>query len=170
MGTSAGDPIITKDMIAVPPGTSSSGAAIKTEIEEESNLIGAIPRFAGKVSPDLPEYDALVDSGSQGTLISKDIVLRDNIQTLPLEEAICLVTATGGREIWNECVELNPCGAGPIVAKVAPLKSNSDVILGYDWMTRVGAVYDFGKGRMTITGKDGRKKTLWQKGAKRFGL
>jgi hypothetical protein len=50
-------------MIAVPPGTSSSGAAIKTEIEEESNLIGAIPRFAVKVSPDLPEYDALVDSG-----------------------------------------------------------------------------------------------------------
>ncbi len=104
------------------------------------------------------------------TQVGLGLGLRDNIQTLPLEEAICLVTATGGREIWNECVELNPCGAGPIVAKVAPLKSNSDVILGYDWMTRVGAVYDFGKGRMTITGKDGRKKTLWQKGAKRFGL
>lgn len=169
MGTSAGKSKETKEKLAVPPGPSSSGTAKEDAIEEESNGLSAIPRFAVDAIPGKPPYDALIDSGSQGTLISVDVVSRDKLTTKPLDEPVCLVTATGGREFLNEVVELDPYGTGKVLAKVAPLKANTELILGYDWLTRVNATYDFSKERLTFTCKDGTRKTIWKKATKRYG-
>lgn len=131
------------------PHESLAGGIAKLKIKE-SNHVSTIPRFEMMDINSNVKMEVLVDSGSETSLINKDLVTERNLKTEKCSP-ITMITANGSTEDINERVSINMNNTGEIYAKCAPLRKGLNVILGYDWMRTVNAKMNYDAKRLEFT-------------------
>ena len=102
----------------------------------------------GRLSVDLP--NALVDTGSAGTVLSADVLARVGVKPEPGDE-IRRIRGVGGAEFVFtrkiDRIEAGELAAEGFIAEVGGLMYGFDLdaIIGCDFLRRVGAVVDLGR-------------------------